>query len=258
VTDLLEPKPQQDWDEATYSYLYDLAETIARSVHRSFPMVDAEDLLQEALMWAVAHPGTLQNYLTDEDENRCAKMISGAMRNSCREYAVKHRALSRGDETLSDDCWYQLGVLKGTGRTIGKRGLLHHVYDTESWTNPEKPESDGVRSRQDPAEGNNWVATLADVSSALGRLAQADRDLIEAHYKNGCTYEVIGLGLRPQVSRETVSKRMDRAIKKVQQILGGPRPRKDPEEPGWDDEIVGTRRAISNSHARALTDGAYE
>jgi hypothetical protein len=51
---------------------------------------------------------------------------------------------------------------------------------------------------------------------------------------------------------------MDRAIKKVQEVLGGPRPKKDPEEDGWENGLVGTRRAISNAHARALTGSDYD
>lgn len=251
----------QDWSEELYGYLYGLAENVAHGVHRSFPMVDVEDLLQEALMWAVAHPGTLLRYLQHESDDQCARMITGAMKNSAKGYAIRVRAAGRGDHLLEDDYFYPLGALKGTGRLAGKRGLLHHVYDDESWTNPEKPEADTPRTKRDPAEGNGWLATLADVSSALDKLRRENpdaADLIEAHYRNGRTYEHIGATLRPPVSRETVSKRMDRAIKKIQEILGGSKPKKDPEEPGWENGLVGTRRAISNSAARAITDHGYD
>lgn len=251
---------QQDWDPETFAYLYGIAERVAGSVQRSFPMLEREDLQQEALMWAVAHPGKLKEYLGIEDEERCSKMIAGAMRNDCKDAAVKQRATLRGDFMQEDDVFYPLDALKGTGRSSGKRGLLHHVYDTNSWTNPEKPEAGTPRAKRDPAEGGNWLATLADVSSALDRLGRENpeaADLIEAHYRNELTYEAIGAMLYPPVSRETVSKRLDRAIRKVQEILGGPKPRKDPEESGWENGLVGTRRAISNSAARYQTDTGY-
>lgn len=250
-----------DWSPEMYAYIYEKAESVARTVHRSYPMVDTDDLLQEALMWGVAHPGTLQKYLDDEDEKRCARQIVGAMRNDCRDYAVRQRALARGDESVIDDAWYSLDVLKGTGKLAGKRGLLHHVYDTESWTNPEKPESTGARNTRDPAHGNDWLATLSDVSSALSKLRRLNpdaADLIEAHYKNGLTYDQIGAGLRPPVAKATVSKRIDRAIKKAQEILGGPRPKRAPEEDGWENGLVGTRHAISNANARAITGSQYD
>jgi RNA polymerase sigma factor (sigma-70 family) len=254
----VEEKPTQDWSEEMYAYLWDLADKIATTVHRKFPMVDQEDLLQEGLMWAVAHPGRLEAYLENEDVKRGTAQIAGAMKNCCRDYARKQRADLR-DGDLTDDIWYQLGVLKGTGRGSKGRGLLHLVFDDQAWLNPEKPEGDQVRrSGADPAEGNNWLATLSDVKRAIELIPAGDRWYIECHYQFGQTYETIGGLCSPPVSRETVSKRIDRAIKKVQDILGGPRPRKDPEEPGWDNEIVGTRHAISNAHARALTDNAYE
>jgi RNA polymerase sigma factor (sigma-70 family) len=249
----------QDWTQETYAYLYELAEKVAHTVRRSFPMVELEDLIQEGLMWAVAHPGRLENYITDEDVARGTRLIMGAMKNSCRDYARKQRAHLRDGE-LTDDVWYQMAVLKGTGSR--GRGLLHLIYDDESWLYPENVKPEGERvptsTRPDPAEGNNWLATLSDVKRAVELVPPNDRWYIESHYRHGKTYEVIGRQCNPPVSRETVSKRMDRAIKKVQDILGGPKPRKDPAEPGWSDQLVGTRRAISNAAARALTDNAYE
>lgn len=250
-----------DWSPEMYAYVDGVAHTIARSVSRSYPMVDAEDLQQEALLWAVSHPAKLQEYLDDADERRCTKMLAESMKNACRDYAVKTRAGERGDVALIDDVFYPLDALKGTGRSVEKRGLLHHVFDVDSWTNPEKPADDGPRAKRDPAEGNNWLATLADVSSALDKLRAENPDahlLIESHFHWGLTYEQIGKGLEPAVSRETVSKRMDRAVKKVQELLGGSKPRKDPAEPSWEDGLVGTRRAISNAQARATTENAYD
>lgn len=253
----VEEKPAQDWSQELYAYLWDLADKVATTVHRKFPMVEQEDLLQEALMWAVAHPGRLQAYLATEDAQRGTAQIMGAMKNTCRDYARKQRADLR-DGDLTDDVWYQLGVLKGTGRGAKGRGLLHLVFDDQAWLHPEKPEGERIRSGADPAEGNNWLATLSDVKRALELIPLADSWYIQCHYRLGMTYEQIGEQCSPRVSRETVSKRMDRAIKKVQDILGGPKPRTDPDEPGWSAEIVGTRHAISNAHARAITDGAYE
>lgn len=252
-----------DWTEEQYAFIYEKAESAARSVHQNFPMVDTEDLTQEALLWAVQHPGQLDSHLEVAEGNAAlgSWRILRSMKNACREYAVRQRALARGDESLIDDQWYSLDVLKGTGKLAGKRGLLHHVFDVNSWTNPEKPEGAGVRSKRDPAHGNDWLATLADVSSALDKLRRrnpAAAELIEAHYHWGLTYEAIGRGLEPPVSRETVSKRIDRAIRKIQEILGGPRPRREPEEDGWENGLVGTRRAISNAHARAITGTDYD
>ena len=248
----------QEWTPELYAFLYEKAEAVAYSIHRDFSMVEVDDLVQEALMWAVEHPDTLAGYL-ENDPKRTGGQVYGAMRNVCKDYAVAQRAFARGDEARIDDAWYTLDMLKGTGRSVGKRGLLHLVFDDQAWTNPEKVETES-RTKRDPAEGNNWLATLSDVSAVLDKLTRSDpeaRKLIELHYKHGYTYEEIGPMLEPPVARMTVGRRMDRAIKKVQEFLGGPAPRKDPAEEGWQDG-PGTRYVITNAAARAITDNAYD
>ena len=245
----------QEWTQEQYLFLYGRAEMVAYSISRDFPMVEAEDLIQEALMWAVAHPNKVATWM-EHDEG--AGRIAVAMKNACKDYAVAQRANQRGDEAQIDDAWYTLDMLKGTGRSVGKRGLLHLVYDDQAWTNPEKVETES-RTKRDPAEGNNWLATLADVSSALDKLARSDpkaHALLVLHFKQGYTYEQIGEALEPPVARMTVGRRMDRAVKKVQELLGGPRPHKDPAEEGWQDG-PGTRYVITNAAARAITDNSY-
>lgn len=250
-----------DWSTDEWTLLLGLAESVGYSVARSYPMVDREDLAQEALMWAVQHPRKLREYLNHEDPEQTPRLISGAMRNACKDYAVKERALQRGDDTFVDDAFYSMEMLKGFGRSIEKRGLLHHVFDADSWLNPEKGESSEGRVKRDPAEGNNWLATLADVSAALDKLKvenPAAYALIELHFKQSYTYREIGASLTPAVSDFTVTKRMDQAVRKVQDLLGGSKPRTDLPEDGWENGLVGTRRCITNAAARAITGSDYE
>jgi len=245
-----------DWDTDTFNLLCDVADRVARNVRSQYHTVSEEDLGQEALMWAVTHPGPLENYLLCEDEKQRDRLLYSAMRNHCRQYARKTRA-GQFDLDLTDDVWYKLEALKGRGSR--GRGLLHMVYDDEAWLTPENEGGEsGRKPASDPAEGNGWLATLADVSRAVELIGPAERWLIEKHYRDGWTYKEVGLSLFPAVGHETVSKRMDRAVRKIQEILGGSKPREDPPEPGWADQLVGTRRAISNSRARHLTDASYE
>lgn len=250
-----------DWSPEVYAFLYEKAELVARTVAREYPAAEIDDLLQEALMWAVEHPTALQGYLENEDEDHGQRQVFTAMRNACRKYAIRQRALARGDETQIDDCWYSTELLKGFGRGVGQRGLLHLIFDQDAWLNPESAGEDaGVRTKKDPAEGNNWLATLADVSSALDKLSREDPDawsVLVLHYKQGFTYDEIGASMEPVVSKVTVSRRIDRAVRKVQDLLGGPQPREDPAEPGWNDG-PGSRYVQSNAAARAITSNQYE
>jgi hypothetical protein len=72
------------------------------------------------------------------------------------------------------------------------------------------------------------------------------------HFLFEVTYEA--LGRRIGVSKTTAAKYVDRAVARVQDALGGSRPRQDPPEEDWRQEpvYVGGRRAITNAHARAL------
>lgn len=226
-----------------------LALMVARKTRRQYPMVDTDDLTQQAWVWVHTHPKKAREYLDDEDKNRGSRLLVTALRNSLKDYARKERA-QRYDYSLEDDVFYSATMLKGAGR--GK-GLLHYVYDREAWTNPPKLD-DAPRASGDPAEGNGWLATLVDVDRAVKTLPRASQALLEAHFRNGYTYEQIGSSFPVPVAVATVAKRIDAAVVQVQEALGGFRPKADPPEGGWENGYVGTRRAISNAHARAITD----
>lgn len=226
-----------------------LALMVARKTRRQYPTAETDDLIQEAWVWVHTHPKKAREYLDDDDKNRGSRLFVAAVRNHMRDYARKERA-QLYDYSLEDDVFYSLPMLKGAGR--GK-GLLHYVYDREAWTNPPKLD-DAPRAAGDPAEGNGWLATLVDVDRAVKSLPRADQGLLEAHFRNGYTYEQIGSSFPVPVAVATVAKRIDQACTKVQDALGGSRPKNDPPEPGWENGYVGTRRVISNAHARAITD----
>lgn len=217
----------------------------ARAVRKRYPNSDTDDLTQVGLMWCVRHPRKLREYVDSEQQGK----LFVALKNYVWVYARNERA-NREGYVLEDDAFYSKRMLKGDGTNPG---LLHYVFDRENWEKPPTRGEGAGRSKGDPAEGGTWLAIMVDVDKALQSLDVADRNLLKLHYDQGETYEAIAFG---SVSKTTVAKYIDRAVAKMQDFLGGSKPREDPPEEEWEQEpeYVGTRRAISNAHARAVTE----
>lgn len=215
----------------------------ARAVKRRYPTADTDDLTQVGLMWCIEHPRKFREYVDNFEDRKLYR----ALFNFMSVYARAERAKYHG-YSLEDDVFYSKRMLKGDGK---KPGLLHYVFDRSAWLSP--PASDGGRrGAGDPAEGGNWQALMCDVSKAVDGLPADDRALLMEHYLFEVTYEAVGRRLG--VSKTTVAKYIDRAVARLQDALGGARPREDPPEEDWRQEpaYVGSRRAITNAHARAL------
>jgi DNA-directed RNA polymerase specialized sigma24 family protein len=210
-------------------------------------------------MWCVEHPKKLNAYLSDGDSRRGVRMLTASMRNAAKKYARDERAQDFG-YFLEDEAWYSKRMLKGDGN---KPGLLHYVFDQENWKNSPPSDSAG-RGKGDPAEGNGWLTMMCDLSAALEKLEAGERELLREHFHRGLTcQDIADLYSSPPVSKQTVARRIDRAVRKTQDHLGGQRPQDDPAEEGTDAgyaeaHYVGMRRAISNAHARAITNNQWE
>lgn len=218
----------------------------ARAVRKRYPNADTDDLTQVGLMWCVRHPRKLREYVDSEQQGK----LFVALKNYAWVYARNERAEREG-YVLEDDAFYSKRMLKGDGTNPG---LLHYVWDRENWEKPPTRGEGAGRSKGDPAEGGTWLAIMVDVDKALTALDVTDYNLLRTHFKFGETYEEMTIGA--VVSKTTVATRIDRAVAKMQEFLGGSKPREDQPEEEWEQEpeYVGTRRAISNAHARAITE----
>lgn len=234
--------------DENFETLSALALTVARGVRRQYHTSDTDDLTQVALMWCVQHPRKLAEYLGDERDG--ARLLSTSMRNACRDYARKQKAAEIGYEP-DDEAFYSKRMLKGDGTNPG---LLHYVWDRENWEKP--PFKGDGRSKGDPAEGGSWLTIMTDVDKALQALGPGELSLLQAHYDLGATYDELGAVMFNGAGKATVAGYVDKAVAKVQNHLGGSRPREDAAEDEWrrEPEYVGSRRAISNAHARAITE----
>jgi RNA polymerase sigma factor (sigma-70 family) len=229
-----------------YDELLPLFCQVANDVRRRNPLVGREDFVQECFVWALTHPAKLAEYREDEDQKAGDRKLYGALRNACRDYARRDKAARLGYDP-DDEVFYTLLVLKDE--------LLPAVYDEDSWLPSQGAHQESVRSGADPAHGNNWLATLVDVSAALRKVSLYDEGLIQMYYRDSWTQQEMADELG--ISQPLVSKRLDRAVKHVHEQLGGARPFVMPAESDDETEPFRARKAISNAHARAKTGEDY-
>ncbi len=215
----------------------------AREVTRSFhPHVQLEDMQQEALLWALANPRKVKQYIEDEDRRQGNRMLYAGCRNRLRWVAVREKATRTG-YSPGDLAWYSVEQIE--------KELLPAVFDPEQWANPPKEEDLGVRTKQDPAHGNGWMAMLADVADAFSKLGQREQAILRLKYQEDWSQRAIAewFGL----AESSLSEQLSRSVRKIHRLLGGDRPEYE------EDEIrIGRRRVMSNSQALAMTGSEYD
>lgn len=205
-----------------------------------------EDLVQEGWLWAAEHPEKLLLWFDDENfsPHEAEKMLAKSLRNHLQGYGEGLKAQALGYST--DDLTYYSRQYV--------RELLPLMFDDEAWMHPEQGDGER-RSPSDPAAGGNWVATLADLSQAFAKLDPSDQDLLTRFHRDDVSNNA--MADRCGVSKQTMSDWHDKAIRKLVDKLGGPRPRSSHDaecQHGW----TGGRRAVSNGQAQAIQRAYYE
>lgn len=214
----------------------------AREVARQFAgYASLDDLQQEAFLWALANPRKVKEYLEDEDQKQGSRMLYAGVRNRLRWYATRQKAQAIG-YSPADLAYYTVAQLE--------EELLPAVFDPALWADPPKSPDVGVRSRQDPAHGGNWMAMLADCADAFAKLSSDQQEILRWKYQHGMKQRDIARDL--DIAESSVSERLDRAVQRMQHELGGDRPEYE------EDEIrIGQRRVIPNTTAQAMVGQDY-
>lgn len=230
--------------EDRYEEIAPVVEAVASDMARRYYKYGAEreDMAQQCWMWLLDHPTKTLDYLADETYG--IKKLARAMRNECHDYGEETKAQHLG-YSREDLYYYHKGEV---------RALLDALFDEEAWTDPPLPEDTGRSGRRDPATGGGWVATLADVSRGFDALGDADKALLHAFHRDGYTNKM--LAEMWEITEQTMSYRHDMAVKRLVDILGGPKP-----QPQHDEDCSHQwrgRRALSNAQARAYQQTAYD
>jgi hypothetical protein len=203
--------------------IQDTIQRVASSLKKQFHQVEREDIVQE--LWV--------KYLSTNTDHMNRKMLWSTLRRAGTAFCTLEKAAITGYDP-DDLYFYSTGQL---------RELLPVVMDRESWTQTGVVADLGkITSTGDPALGNNRLAMICDVRSALEACSETDKRLLWTAF--GLRVDDTEYAMSLGITEDALRMRVVRALRRLQQRLGGPRP---------DIGSYGRRRALSNAQAQAIT-----
>lgn len=214
-----------------------LIEGVVHSAMRRFyKFVERDDLRQELVIWCLTHQNKVAQYLEEERDYSITKALDNAALKFCQQ----EKAATSGYK-MDDIFWWQRADLEG---------LLPALFSNDDWLNPPMIDADH-RGKRPPSEGGNWIAGLVDISRAYSQLDIQSQAVLRLVY--GQDMSRVRVGELYDVSDQTIHNWIDKAVTQMHRDMGGHRPRHDPAE----QQVTGSRKAITNARAAALTRGQY-
>ena len=200
---------------------FDLAPSVANTIYRRYRQwVEKEDVVQECYAWAMARADHYTELLNEENTIQRTineKRIAWQMRRHAERYARKEKAKKSG-YLIGDESFYDtvlLGqLLPHVIASVVDGTVLEQAQNLINDGQPRKPSA--------PAEGGNLLAILIDIKKAYLALDVADKDILIKRYHENLTLEEMGEYLGCATS--TADRRVQNAIRKLQNILGGESP----------------------------------
>lgn len=201
--------------------IYDIVPSIARVVHNQYnKYVDRDDLKQECIQWALTRIAYINEQLEVEDtteRRHNEQKIAWQMKRVAERYARKEKAIKSGYQ-LADEAYYQTGVL---GQLLPF--VIASVLDGTVLEQAQEMIRDGQpKGSSSPAEGGNLLAMLIDIKKCYEELEQEDKHILMLRYHENLKLEEIGVIL--EVHHSTADRRCDRALRNLNEKLGGPSP----------------------------------
>lgn len=213
---------------------------IAYKLAQRYRMVDREDIAQELRIWWMTHPKSVDKFVYADEADRKleAWRLRQKLNRAGERYCRQQKAQTLG-YLVDDEAFYDKELV---------RDLLPLVWKPELMlqSNPNEGEQK-VRTGKKASEGNNLPVMVADISRSLDELATDSRMMLWLHF--GHDYEYKDIAAAFDLSVGAVKMRIQRAIKQIVELLGGENP--------WSDG-PGSRRAVSNAAALAITSHQYE
>lgn len=203
-----------DWlEEAT-----DIASQVARVVHRKYhTYFGVDDVRQELLVWVVRREDKVRTWLDhDQGEEQYkggVRQLGKTLSRHADRYCRKRKAQYLGYQ-IDDEAYYS---------PITLSELLPFVWnDVVNTTDGSKPKVSGGGN---PAEGGNYVIQLFDIRRALDKLDPQDKLVLQMKFFEMLNFQEIAEVL--EVSDSTAHRKVDGALRRLNNNLGGQSPFKE-------------------------------
>jgi DNA-directed RNA polymerase specialized sigma24 family protein len=202
--------------------IYDIAPGVARAIHSRYKAyVERDDVMQECLSWALTRHSWIAEQLleaTDPDKRKHAESrIAWQMRRAAERYSRREKATKSGYQ-ITDEAYYQ-------GYTLGQLlpYVIASVVDGTVLEQIQDMIQDGQpRGSSSPSEGGNLLANLIDIKIGYTKLEAEDKILLRVRYLDSFTLQQIANHYQCSVS--TADRRIDGAMRRLQDLLGGVSP----------------------------------
>jgi len=180
----------------------------AKRAHRAGrELVPVEDLKQEAYVWLFERPHTIERW---REEKKSAQKIQTV------SYRVGVEAVRREQR--------QIGQTQRVDQWQADVGLLEELLPDAlagpvAWTDPGLPPEESKRGKSSPAEGNNHLALMVDVSRAFDSLNDQQQFVLRALVVGDSTQQ--GLADDMELDRNQIRRIKKRALNEMLDYLGG-------------------------------------
>lgn len=195
--------------------VFDIATTVSYSITRNYKgYAEVEDLRQELLEWALKRQDKIREWLDVEDKREYKlgiKRLSKTFNRMADKYCRREKAKKLG-YLPTDEYFYTPGLVEQ---------LLPYAFKGEVPT--KDPSNEFVSGGAgDPATGGGFLATMYDIRKAVYKLNPGEYGILRMRFEDGLKLEQIAEYF--DVSDSTISRKINSAIKKVIQELGGESP----------------------------------
>jgi RNA polymerase sigma factor (sigma-70 family) len=201
---------QQLMDEYNY-----LVTRIANDYNRKYKMVSRDDIKQELWLWFIEHPHKVKQWTEMEDQKETTKLFARSLRNAAHDYCQKEKAHSAGFN-IEDNFYYQRDMVEV---------LLPSVLTGDKTMGTSADLNNNITGTRAPAEGGNWMVYLIDIETAFNKIPEQYQNVLHLRYAENLLGNDLSSVLN--CSPDAARKRVDKALRKLIQELGGFRPYKE-------------------------------